>query len=430
MRVSTVGVRPRLYYGWIVVVTLAVTTIISYGGMYYSFGVLLTPVIEEFQWSRAATSGAFSLALMVAGLLGIPIGRLVDRFGARWLMSVGSVLAGLSLITLGFIREIWQFYALWGLAIGLASALTFYNVSFTVLSNWFSRRRGTALGVLTLIGGLASPIFIPLIGWLLPTVGWRQTVIILGILQIVLALPLHAWLLRRYPEDLGLYPDGDPASPPQDAPAAASALAESWTIRRALGSVPFWILTVAFFLEQLAAMIVLVHLVPFVIDKDLTTNPAGLAAAIGGLVGVASLPGRFILSHLSDRINRQWMLAGVLIAEAVGLVILILADTPALLYLFVVVYGLGYGARSPLRAAVMGDFFGRAAFGTIFGVQGAATAVAAGLGPAIAGAFYDWLRSYQLAFILTAAALVLAGLALVAARRPPRPTRQPAAASQ
>ena len=147
---------------------------------------------------------------------------------------------------------------------------------------------------------------------------------------------------------------------------------------------------------------------------------AAQAVTFIGIVGVSSLPGRFILSHLSDRINRQAMLAGVLVAEAVGLIILVLAGTPTFLYLFVIVYGPGYGARSPLRAAVMGDFFGRAAFGSIFGIQGAATAVAAALGPAIAGAFYDSLRNYELAFLLTAGALVLAGLALLAARRPPR----------
>ncbi|HEX2171011.1 MAG TPA: MFS transporter [Dehalococcoidia bacterium] len=420
MQHSPARVRPRLYYGWILIVTLAVTTVVTYGGMYYSFGVLLKPLVDEFGWSRAAVSGAFSGTLIVSGLLGIPIGRLVDRFGARWLMSVGSILAGAALIALGFVTEIWQFYALWGLAIGLASALTFYNVSFTVLSNWFSRRRGTALGVLTLIGGLASPIFIPLIGWLVPAVGWRQTVIILGILQIVITLPLHAWLVRRHPEDLGLHPDGDPAPDPTAAQ-AASALAESWTIRDAVRSPNFWILTGAFFLEQLAAMVVLVHMVPFMIDKGAGRGfTPELAAAIGGLVGVASLPGRFVLSHLSDRIHRQGMLAGVLILEAVGLVILIAAGEPLLLYAFAIVYGLPYGARSPLRAAVMGDFFGRAAFGTIWGLQSAATAVAAGFGPAIAGSLYDQLNSYQVAFTLTAATLVLAALTLLIPRRPKR----------
>lgn len=414
MQLSSAGVRPRprLYYGWVVVVTVAITTVVTYGGMYYSFGVLLTPVVTEFGWSRAATAGAFSLTLVVAGVLGIPVGRIVDRFGARWVMSVGSVIAGVSLIALGFVTEIWQFYALWGAAIGLASVLTFYNVSFTVLSNWFSRRRGTALGVLTLIGGFASPIFIPLIGWLVPQVGWRQTVIILGILQIVITLPLHALLVRRHPEDLGLHPDGDPE--PAATAQAASALPASWTARRALRSANFWILTGAFFLEQLAAMVVLVHQVPYIIDKQFSPE---LAAGIGGLVGVASLPGRFILSSLSDRIHRQGLLAAVLIAEAIGLIILIQARSVEMLIAYVVVYGLGYGARSPLRAAVIGDFFGRSAFGSIFGIQNAATAVAAGFGPAIAGAFFDRSKSYEFAFFLTAVTLALAAGALLVARK-------------
>lgn len=414
MQIASAWSGRRLFHGWIVVVTLAITTIVTYGGMYYSFGVLLTPVVNEFGWTRADASGAFSVTLVVAGLLGIPIGRAVDRFGARWLMSVGSLIGGAALIALGFITDLWQFYLLWGPAIGLASALTFYPVSFTVLSNWFSRRRGTALGVLTLIGGFASPIFIPLIGWLIPEIGWRQAVIVLGILILVITAPLHALLIRRHPEDLGLHPDGDPA-PAETAKPAASALATSWTAGRAVRSLNFWILTGAFFLEQLAAMVVLVHLVPYVIDKGFT--PA-LAAWIGGFVGIASLPGRFVLSYLSDRIHRQGMLAGVLLAEAIGLVILVGAGDETLLFVFVAVYGVGYGARSPLRAAVMGDFFGRAAFGSIFGLQGAATAVAAAAGPWLAGAFYDRLNNYQLAFYVTAGVLVLAGVALLLARRP------------
>src|SRR5512146_2651212 len=196
------------YYGWVLVVTLGLTTIISYGTTQYLFGVLVVPIDQELGWDRASLSGAYSLMLVLAGLLGVPIGRFVDRHGARIVMTVGSVLGGLSLMGLATIHALWQFSVLWAGGLGVATALTFYPVTFTVVANWFERRRGSALAVLTLVGGLASPIFIPLAGVLVPRLGWRETLLVMAVTQLCLALPLHAIVLRRHPEDLGLRPDG------------------------------------------------------------------------------------------------------------------------------------------------------------------------------------------------------------------------------
>jgi MFS family permease len=153
--------RHRPYYGWVLMVALGVTTIISYGTTQYLFGVLVVPVSTTQHWSRASLSGAYSLGLVLSGLLGVPIGQLVDRWGARLLMTVGSAVGGLSLIGLASVHTLWHFYLYWSLGLGLATALTFYPVSFIVVTNWFEHKRGTALAVLTLLGGLASPLVYP-----------------------------------------------------------------------------------------------------------------------------------------------------------------------------------------------------------------------------------------------------------------------------
>ena len=140
-------------------VVLGITTIISYGTTQYLFGVLVVPIDTTFHWGRASISGAYAIGLIIAGLLGVPIGYLVDRWGARLLMSCGSALAGLALIGLARVDGIFQFYLLWSGGLGLAMALTLYPVTFTVVANWFVRKRGTALAVLTLVGGLSSPIY-------------------------------------------------------------------------------------------------------------------------------------------------------------------------------------------------------------------------------------------------------------------------------
>lgn len=147
----------RLYYGWMLVGTLGLTTIISYGTTQYLFGVLVAPLSQELGWTRASISGAYTGSVLLAGLLGVPIGRLVDRRGARLLMTCGSLLAGAALLGLASIQQLWQFYLLWGGGLGVATALTLYPVTFTVVANWFFKRRGAALALLTLVGGAGFP---------------------------------------------------------------------------------------------------------------------------------------------------------------------------------------------------------------------------------------------------------------------------------
>ncbi len=303
------GGQPRQapYYGWVLMVALGITTIISYGTTQYLFGVLVVPLDATFGWGRASISLAYALGLIVAGLLGVPIGALVDRWGARLLMSAGSALAALALFGLARMEALWQFYLLWSGGLGLAMALTLYPVTFTVVANWFVRKRGKALAVLTLVGGLSSPICIPLSGALVAHVGWRSTLVVLGLAQLLITLPLHALLLRRHPEDLGFSPDGEPALPVQaHAPLPGATLAE------ALLSQVFWILTASLALVMLGSTVVFVHQVAFLISRG---TDAVLAATLSGMLGLASLPGRYVFNMLSSRISPQKLLTLSVVAQ-------------------------------------------------------------------------------------------------------------------
>jgi MFS family permease len=399
--------RPQhIYYGWVLVVTLGLTTIISYGTTQYFFGVLVEPLGREFGWSRASISGAYSLSVVLAGFLGVPIGRLVDRRGARLLMTVGSAVAGLSLLGLAGVTALWQFYLLWAGGLGLATALTFYPVTFTVVANWFLRRRGSALALLTLLGGLASPIFIPLAGALVLHLGWRGTVIAFGVAQLAVAFPLHGVLLRRHPEDMGLLPDG--ASRPSQQPATEL---PGLDLSASLHGVAFWTLSGAISLSSLATSVILVHQVAYLIGRG---QSGIVAASVAGLVGLSSLPGRYVLNLLSDRLGSQRLLSLCLVVMAVGTLLLLHGDSFGWLVAYIIVYGAAFGAVSPLRASVMADQFGRRAYGAITAVQGVLVALCAAGGPLVAGWLYDVLGRYDLAFWLSAGAFFLAGLCVVA----------------
>lgn len=401
--------KPR-YYGWLLMVVLGITTIISYGTTQYLFGVLVVPISRSLHWDRATVSGAYAVSLIVAGIFGVPIGPLLDRFGARLLMCCGSVLAGLSLIGLAQMQTIWQFYLFWSGGLGLAMALTLYPVTFTVVANWFVRKRGAALAVLTLLGGLSSPLCIPLSGVLVAQIGWRATLIAWAGAQLVLALPLHAFFLKRHPEDVGLSPDGGPRPAVQ-----ITTELPGTSLSEALRSSVFWTLTASLSLVMLGSTVVFVHQVAFLISRG--SDPV-LAATLSGLLGLVSLPGRYVFNILSSRISAQSLLLLSVVAQAVGIAVLVLSSSLLWLIVYVLIYGTAYGAFSPLRASVMADHFGRRAYGSITAVQGVPVALCAALGPVTAGWLYDSLHHYELAFWLSALAFLLAALGLSLAAQP------------
>lgn len=379
----------RPCYGWYVVAGLGLTTIVSYGITQYLFGVLVVPIQQDLGTSRAAVSGAFSGGVAVWGLLGLPVGRLVDRYGARWLMTAGSLVGAGCLFGLARIHALWQLYLLWSGGLGLAMALTLYSVTFTVIANFFVRRRGTALAVLTTVGGLSSPIYIPAAGWLVAHLGWRHTLDVLALTVLLIALPIHALVVRRPP---------------------AGAVIEGTALGEALRGRVFWLLTLSAGLSLMAGTVVFAHAVAFLIGRG---YPAVSAAGLVGLVGVASLPGRFIFNVVSDRLGPQGLLAFCTALQGAGLALLLLAGPPIWVLLFVALYGLAFGAISPLRAAVNAEHFGRLAYGAITGAQNLPVQLLAAIGPLLAGYLYDVLGDYRVAFSLTAAAFFAAALLLL-----------------
>ncbi len=349
---------------------------------------------QELGWSRGELSGAFSLAFLISGVLGIPIGRQVDRRGARALMTAGSLLAAACLALLSLVTARWQFYLLWAGGLGLAQALTFYPVTFTVVTNWFVQRRGSALALLTVLGGFASVIFYPFAGLLIAHLGWRPTLLVMAACQLLIAAPIHLLVVRGHPET----------------PAQRGGV----TLRPALASLPFWSLTVGSGLGLMGHAVILAHQVPYLIGRGY--DPV-FAAGVAGLLGIASLPSRLVMNLLSNRFGPQALLALSSALQAAGVLLLLAAGNAVLLWAYIAVYGFAFGAISPLRASVMADQFGRMAYGVITAVQGAVVAALAAAGPLLAGILYDRFRDYTLALVLTALAF---GISCVAVLLTPR----------
>ena len=362
-------------YAWVIVATLALTETVSWGVLYYGFAVFLVPMEQEFGWSRAQLTGAFSLALLLSGLAAPLVGRWLDRRGPRLPMTLGSLAATLLLLAWSRITQLPAFYVVWA-GLGLVMALVLYEPAFATIAKWFERRRRQALTVLTLVGALASVIFTPLITWLIALLGWRSALLVLaGLLALATVLP-HALLLRAPPRE--------PISP---LPRAAT------SARAALRTLPFWALTVALTLAAFVTVTVTVHLLPWLLDRGYA--PA-FAASATGLIGLMQIPGRLLIVPLGRWLSDRVLTTLVFLVQGGALLLLLVAGHRAAGVLaFVVLFGMANGMVTIVRAARPAELFGSAAYGAIAGAMTLPVTLARAAAPLGAGLLYTALGRYQ-----------------------------------
>jgi MFS family permease len=406
-----------VYYGWALVGTLGLTATVSYGVLSYGFAVFIDPMTRELGWSKATVTGAFSLASLVMGVAAIPVGRWVDRYGARGVMTAGSLLATLGLIAWSRVQSVAAFYAAW-MVLGFAMAAVLYEPAFAVVATWFRAGRSRALTVLTFIGGFASVIFVPLATWLVAAKGWREALLWLAAIYAPLTVLPHAMMLRHRPADLDLMPDGalprpsteeGPAHPPE----------RSVLPGEALRSGSFRWLAVGFALSSFITTAVSVHLIPLLLERGY--RPAFAGAAMG-LLGLMALPGRLVFTPLGGRWPRAAVTASIFALQAIACVTLLWTRTVVGVWTFVVLFGAGFGAITPARAALVAERFGSGHYGKIAGVLALAVSIARAAAPVGA----SWLyaagggRAHGYDAVIGTLALLCLGsaLAVLAARDP------------
>jgi MFS family permease len=378
---------------WAQVVTLSLTEITSWGILYYSFPVFLGPMEHALGWSQAALTGAFSLALLVSGLMAVPIGRWLDHARSpRALMTLGSLLGAAALVVWSGVTSLPVFYALW-IALGVAMAATLYEPAFTTVAAWFPRRE-RALTVLTTLGGLASVIYLPVTALLVERLGWRTALLALATLVLAGAALPHLLVLRPYSAAIERISQ-------TDTPAASRE--SRWRSWR------FWQLVAGFALAQVAISALIVYLIPYLSQRGMGATQA---ASASGLIGVTALVGRMLATWRSTPQSRAAMTALCFLALAFGVLLLTLAPGPLGLALFIILFGLGFGVYSPARAGLVADRFGAAIFGRVNGQVALAITLARAAGPALAGALLFRGLDYAHVFWLLAALAALSAVTL------------------
>jgi MFS family permease len=400
-----VGARAgRLDYGWIVVATLCITETVSWGIVYYGFPVFLRSMEDALGASRVAITGAFSLGLAVSALVAVPVGRWLDRHGPRALMTAGSCLATVLMVAWSRVESVWALYLVWG-GMGVAMAAILYEPAFVAVVQWFSTHRDRALLTLTLAAGLASTIFMPIEAWLLARVGWRSTLLTLGVVLAVVTIPLHALVLRPAPRPADRGADGKAANP-----------LPGIGLRAATRTGLFWLLAVAFFVGNFATVSVTVHLIPYL---QRLGYGAAFAAATIGWMGAMQLPGRLFFVPVASRLGPRWVTASIFLAQAAG-VALITVVWLAGVGPVIVLLGAANGMSTLARATVVAEVFGRRHYGSISGALALGANGARAAGPVGASLLVLALGAYDTLFWVLSGALAIVAVSMLSADMTPR----------
>jgi MFS family permease len=377
-------------------------------GTYVSYGVLFNPLISEFGWSRASIAGASSMAFLLGGFLSIAVGRLNDRIGPRKLMTVTGVFFGLGYLLMSRLDAIWQLYLFFGVVFGIGLS-SIDVIALTTIARWFVKKRGIVTGIVK-VGTGAGQMIIPfLVSILITGYGWRDSCVIIGVAVLVILVAI-AQVLRRDPGLMGLSPDWG-AEEPADKPDLAS---EDLSRREALRTWQFWTICAVNLSIVFCLMIVVVHIVPFAQDINVSaTRAAGVLSTIGGV----SMAGRFMTGLSIDRIGSKIVMIFSFILLIIGLLWLQIAKELWMLYLFAMIYGTAHGAFFTAISPMVAEFFGIKAHGALFGIVVFSGTFGGALGPFLAGYIFDITAGYSLAIWICTLMSAL-GFMLVALLKP------------
>ncbi len=389
------------------VLPLGVTQVISWGVLYYAFGVMAPHIGADLHLSPARLYGAFSWAVLVAGLAALPVGALVDRYGGSRVMAAGSLVAGSGLCILAGSDGIAAYYLAWSI-IGLGMAMSLYEAAFATLNRSLREASRSAISNVTLLGGLASTLFWPLTAGLLDRLGWRDTCVVFALALWAVCLPLHAML------DDGKGPAGWAGGQAKD---------RDFSLAQSVSHPVFWLLAGVFALHAFTFSALSVHLVPLIRRLG---QPEHLAVALAAFIGPMQVFGRLVERVLAGRVTPQVIGVFTVGGLPAALAVLCLAGTGVGgVIVFGALYGMSNGVLTILRGTLPQAIFGPTHYGAIAGALAAPSLIAKSAAPLLSALLLTDTDYHFLLYGLLALSIASLVLYLAALRR-----RQPGRAAR
>ena len=415
-------------------------TAVSGGVSFWSFGVFILPLQEEFGWLRAEIAGAFSISWLVQGLLGPLVGRTVDRIGSKPVVVLGTLATGISFVLLTTTSTLWQFYLFHFLS-AVCRTWMFYLPLNVLITKWFVRQRTLALAIFTSGFSVGGVLFVPLLTLIADSVGWRGGYWFCGAALYAVVLPLALGILRSTPSEMHLTPDGDPA-PTGTSPAASDPRESSshspistaierpslpvasirhWTVSEALRTRAFWLIAGGLSVMFAVQLSFNVHAIALFVSRGLTTwTAAAVVVAFTAIIGLLRVPFGYFIDRTA---NARAIILLVTLTQGAAVLLLLLSTGPIALGVFVALWGITGGGLPLLESALIFRTFGDRHYGALLGTSGLVSTGGALLGPVFAGMVFDATGGYDAALLVFfTASLVAFGFFL--AFRPPNLRQQ------
>lgn len=401
--------KPRIFYGWYIAAGSIIMQALTNGFSVYAFGVFAVPLLAEFGWARGELYLAQTIAIAVGGIISPFIGKWVDRYGVKGLMSFGSLMCGTLLGLLSFTSSIWYFYGIYILMAMARPTISHVPIN-TMVTHWFDKKRGFVIGLVTSGIGLGGIILPPLAALLIHNYGWRSSYVILGIISVASMFPLSFFVMRLKPEEKGLLPDGrsseednyretEPVNQAQGPQAV-------WTLSAALKVRIFWLIVIIFFFFRFGLHGVLHHMVPYYTGVGVPTT---VAATMLSCIAAMGIVGKLVGGHVGDRTGPRAVVIYSHLLLAGSVVLLLLYDSIVGYWIFAATFGFFMGVLVPALPLMISYCFGRQSFGALFGTIFIAHSAGVGLGPVFSGYLFDFAGSYQQAYAIHIVLLLSAG---------------------
>ncbi len=369
-----------LYHAWVVVIAGFFLVLILFG-TYYCFGVFLKPMLAELGWSRAMTTGAVTVYMVVHGVFAVIMGSLSDKFGPKSVVTISTLFVALGYGLISRITEPWHLYICFGFIVGIGMGAS-YVTPVSAVTKWFTDRRGLALGVVAAGVGAGQMILPPLVKYFITMFGWRTSFVITGAMIGCLGIPA-ALLLKNPPDNIDR---------PRD-----TEFHDDWSAREAVRTVSFTLLLSIFIALAFGLSIVTTHLVAHIEDMGFDPVPAAFVLT---LIGGGGIFGRIMIGGSADKTGNKAVLVACLIPQALLLFCLIWVKELWAFYVIGALYGLTYGGTLPVIIKTTSEFFGLSSTGTIIGILILGATSGGAVGAPFAGYIYDVTGNYSIAFLI------------------------------
>ena len=389
--------KKKIYRGWYIVTAIFFANWMGAGIGVPIYGLFYVPIRSSLSLTNLMLSLPPVIRNLTTHFMGPIVGPLVDKFGPRYLMTMGAIIAGFSTFLMSTADNFWEIILYFSIIGASGHACLSHIVTNTTLARWFIKKRGRATGIATTGINVGEAIMAPLIQLLITYVGWRKTWQFMALVPWLIIAPTSFLFMRRSPEDLGLKPDGESTEieNKQNASDSHQDIEEIWTPKDAFRTTSLWALVFSTNLAAIAVIGVVLHQIPFMIDQGLSP---GIAALSLTTYAIFAIPSKLVWGLLAEKVAIKYLTAASLIGSAIGLLILIQASTIKGVLLFGVIYGLTRGAWAVVQSLIWADYFGRAFLGSIRGFVSPIQGLSAIFGPLFAGWLRDVTNSYQIPF--------------------------------